>query len=282
LQKRPIAWFAKKMEAWLKERLLPAVMQFLSQPVTPERMLEFERHLNNCLRELGRQLLEWTVNACEPEEADESPHDVKSGTTGYRRLREKTPNRHVATLFGTIILWRRGYRSWDRGDGEPVLFPLELQLGLVEGVTPALADRIGRRMAEAGATQQTVLDWLGREHDVAMGVARLRRLVDQLAENRRHCPGKQQEIQKKVVELLNEAPEGRALLLWSELVEAELLAAQGVRTFGDLRAMANGSEISRPIKIACTAVRDASPCFFSPTRRAMMAVTAMESPMATA
>jgi hypothetical protein len=50
---------------------------------------------------------------------------------------------------------------------------------LVEKTTPALAGRIARRMAEA--TQGTVIDWLKQEHDVAMGVERLRRLCEQVS-----------------------------------------------------------------------------------------------------
>jgi hypothetical protein len=170
------------MTAWLEEHAFPLVAKLLLNPITPEAMLDFEQALEAKLRELGREILEWTVNACEPEEAETAPHDVHSGAAGYRRLRDKTPAK-VSTIFGQITLWRRGYRSWDRHDGEPVIFPLELQLGLLEGATPALADRIGRRMAAAGATQQTVLDWLRQDHGVVMGVARLRRLIDRLAEN---------------------------------------------------------------------------------------------------
>ena len=101
---------------------------------------------------------------------------------GYRRLGKKTRNQHVATLFGKVCLWRFPYRFWERGVNEPCIFPLELQFGLVQGVTPALADLIGRRMAEAGATQKRVLQQLREEHAVSMGVKRLRKLVAALAE----------------------------------------------------------------------------------------------------
>jgi hypothetical protein len=36
---------------------------------------------------------------------------------------------------------------------EPTIFPLEMQLGLVEGATPALANVAAKALAEAGATQ---------------------------------------------------------------------------------------------------------------------------------
>ena len=175
------AWYGKKMEACLAERISPLVTQFLLRPITPEATLEFEQELHQVMRELGRDVLEWTFNAAEPEDADDQPHDATADGGGYRRLRDKTPNRDVATTFGTITLWRRGFRSWSRDDGEPLIFPLERQLGLVEKVTPALAGRIARRMAEAGATQGTVIEWLRQEHDVAIGVERLRHLCEQVS-----------------------------------------------------------------------------------------------------
>ena len=49
----------------------------------------------------------------------------------------------MATLFGKITLWRHGYRYVERDGGEPTIFPLEVQLGLVEGATPALASAAG-------------------------------------------------------------------------------------------------------------------------------------------
>ncbi len=171
----------EKMEAVAQEKIVPLVTKFLVQPVTPVAVLEFEQQLQNAFRELGQNLMEWTLNAAEPEDADDQPHDVKVDGGGYRRLRDKTPNRDVATTFGRITLWRRGYRSWSRDDGESLVFPLERQLGLVEKTTPALAGRIARRMAEAGATQGTVIDWLRREHDVAIGVERLRHLCEQVS-----------------------------------------------------------------------------------------------------
>ena len=187
---RSKAWYGKKMEACLEEKLAPLVTKFLLHPMTPEALLQFEEGLQGVTRELGRDVLEWTMNAGEPDDAEDQPHDVKVGGGGYRRLRDKTANPDVATTFGRITLWRRGYRSWSRGDGEPTIFPLELQLGLVEKTTPALAGRIARRMAEAGATQGTVIDWLRHEYTVAYGVERLRRLCEQvsssLEEQREH------------------------------------------------------------------------------------------------
>lgn len=115
----------------------------------------------------------------EPETPDELSRDLWFECGGYRRRNQKTRNPHVATLFGTITLWRRGYRSWEAS--ERSLFPLEMLLGLVEGVTPALVDWLGRKMAEAGSNQTRVLQLLREECGVAMGGKRLGACIDQLS-----------------------------------------------------------------------------------------------------
>ena len=157
------------------------IVESLRGSVTPAKLFRFELIVFELLREFGRILLETLFNSLEGDGL-ELPHDVIFRGQGYRRLVEKTRNQHVATLFGKICLWRFPYRFWERGANEPCIFPLELQLGLVQGVTPALTDLIGRRMAEAGATQRRVLEQLRKEHGVSMGVKRLRNLVAALAE----------------------------------------------------------------------------------------------------
>lgn len=166
--------------AAVRPRLIGTVKS-LHDGVTPAILLHFELAVFGLLREFGRILLETLLNRLEGD-CSELPHDVLFQGQGYRRLGKKTRNQHVATLFGKICLSRFPYRFWERGANEPCIFPLELQLGLVQGVTPALADLIGRRMAEAGATQNRVLEQLHREHRVSMGVKRLRNLVAALAE----------------------------------------------------------------------------------------------------
>jgi hypothetical protein len=157
------------------------IVESLRGPITPAILFHFELIVFTLLREFGRLLLETLFNSVEGD-GSELPHDVIFSGQGYRRLRKKTRNQHVATLFGKVCLWRFPYRFWERGSAEPCIFPLELQLGLVQGVTPALADLIGRRMAETGATQNRVLQQLREEHSVSMGVKRLRKLVAALAE----------------------------------------------------------------------------------------------------
>lgn len=170
-------------QAWLTLRplLLEVVAEFLAKPPGPTVFFAFETALLGAVRELGRLLLELTVNKLEPDDPQQLPQDLWFQCGGYRRRKEKTPNRYVATLFGTVTLWRRGYRSWE--DDERSIFPLQMMLGLVEGVTPGLADWLGRRMAEAGANQQRVLDALRGEHGARMGVKRLRSVTEQLSQS---------------------------------------------------------------------------------------------------
>lgn len=166
---------------WPEVRLgfIALLAKFLGEPLSPGGMRRFELALIAQVRQLGRQLLQATLNALEPEQPEMLPQDLWHECGGYRRREKKTRYGHLATLLGTVVLWRRGYRSWERE--EKSIFPLEMLLGLTAGVTPGLADWLGRQMAQAGATQQRVLETLRAEHDVAMGVQRLRSVIEQLS-----------------------------------------------------------------------------------------------------
>lgn len=147
---------------------------------TPEAAFEFERAVAQLTRELGRRVVEHAYNQIEPDPPQDAPHYVEHDAGHYRRLSEKTPHRHVATLFGKITLHRRGYRFVNRDVAERTIFPLEMALGLVENATPALAEVAVRAMAEAGATQGTVLAQLRDEHGVPWGVRTLRAVTEQM------------------------------------------------------------------------------------------------------
>ena len=154
-------------------------------------------------RELCRRTVEVTYNAVEPADPDEAPHYVEQSATTYRRINAPTANPHVATLFGKITLNRRGYRDVERDSGEPTIFPLEIALGLVEGATPALACEAARALAETGATQQTVLERLRREHGVHWGVKKLRALSEQVSAAM--SPLQRDHQARRVVEWLRQA-----------------------------------------------------------------------------
>ena len=166
---------------WLRPQLLDLARAVQVGQLTPAVFFQLELQRFQLLRDFGRLLLERLLNEREGD-GTFLPHDVIDDGQGYRRLGKKTRNAHVATLFGTICRWRFAYRFWDPLLKEACIFPLELQLGLIQGATPALADYIGQRLAEAGATQQRVLQRLQEEQGVSMGVQRLRQLVSALHE----------------------------------------------------------------------------------------------------
>ncbi len=168
-------------QAWqcVRPQFITLLAGLLGEALSPSGVLRFEQALVVLVRELGRLVIQATLNALEPDSPEALPQDLWFESSGYRRRTKKTRNAHVATLFGTIVLWRLGYRSWERTEGS--IFPLEMLLGLTEGVTPGLTDWLGRQMAAAGASQKRVLQTLRAEHGVAMGVERLRLLTKELS-----------------------------------------------------------------------------------------------------
>ena len=128
-------------------RLLTTI--FLRRPVTPLAAWRLEYRLARTLWGLGRRLVELAYNRVEPLEVKLLPTRLRVGLDEYRRNR-RTP-RDLFCLFGPIRLWRVVYQAVE--PGTPGLFPLEQALGIVARLaTPALADQVGRLMAEL--TQQ--------------------------------------------------------------------------------------------------------------------------------
>jgi hypothetical protein len=164
----------------LTVRLIPVITQigrllvrFRRAELTPQAGHQFEVQLQRQLRELGRIIVAWTLNHLEPRDRMEMPHPMSFQGTWYR-CRSKTPNRSVATVFGTITLWRWLYQ--DLQGIEPAIFPLEIRLGLEAGLaTPALAERAAQ--AAVGSTQAAVLAGLKADSGVSWSVASLRKVV---------------------------------------------------------------------------------------------------------
>lgn len=145
---------------------------------TPQSAFDFEHELSGLLRDLGRQIVEWTFNDAESASPDLLPRQIRIGDAWYQRCHAKTANRHVATLFGVITLMRFGYRPIE--ELVPCVFPLEIRLGLEAArATPALADRAGQYMAEC--TQQATLKILRRDHGVGWSVHLLRKVTAAVA-----------------------------------------------------------------------------------------------------
>jgi hypothetical protein len=158
-------------------RLLPVIsrigqliVRFRAAPPTPSACYQFETQLHDAFRELGRIVVEWTYNHLEPDDRHLRPDHLHFDGDWSRR-RDKTPNRGVATRFGTITLWR--YLDQPIPGVERSIFPRELRLGLAAGrATPARAERAAH--ASTDSTQSTVLADLRRDRGVAWSVATLR------------------------------------------------------------------------------------------------------------
>ncbi len=159
--------------------LLQRVEAFQQQPISPAAAQQFEQQVQDELRELGRQVLQWTYNHREPADVQALAKHVRFEAGLYTRLNRKTPQ-HAWTLFGPIRLWRVGYRPTDK-TSEPMLFPLALGLGLVQGASPALAGRAAQLLSEGGMTQQRVRACLRRDYGVGWGVKKLRQVAQALA-----------------------------------------------------------------------------------------------------
>lgn len=178
------------------------VWEFLAAGPSPSSTFDFETRIAEWTRKLGCQVIEHVYNRLEGD-ATTVPPKIRVEGEDYRRMSEKTPQRHVATLLGTITLWRYGYRPSYRESSETMIFPLEQSLGLVCGATPALAEAAGRYLAEGGSSQQTTLDRLKSHHGVCWGPERLRSVTTALA---RSMASVRHEMQvERLTELLRQA-----------------------------------------------------------------------------
>lgn len=172
-------------EVDLDRKLAPALQQFRqlleefrSNSVTPQAAFELEQSVSVASRELCRLGIEWAYNQIEPNPVD-LPQHVEFEAGPYTRLIRKTPQ-DVMTTFGKVRLWRAGYRPTNK-TGDPTIFPLVQQLGIVGGASPALAERVAYYQAEAGATQRRTLERLKQVHGVTWGVKKLREVVGRVS-----------------------------------------------------------------------------------------------------
>jgi hypothetical protein len=191
----------------LEDEITPALQQllalfrgFVNQPATPVAAFELEQQAMPALLELGRVCLQWAYNRSEHSRGSLPPHVEFEGTL-YTRCSAKTPQ-EVATVCGKIRWQRFGYRPTDKS-AEPTIFPACQQVGVLAGATPALAERVARYQAEAGATQRRTLQRLRQEHGVKWGVKKLRQLIDRLEPA---LSAERHEVQvTKVLQLLEQA-----------------------------------------------------------------------------
>jgi hypothetical protein len=156
---------------------LDLLATFRGQPIAPAAAHHFEGQLQQLLRQLGLDLCDWTYNHLEPDDRQQLPARLDYDGERYR-CRHRSPNQ-IATLFGTFTL--RRYLYEDLEPGNPCLFPLERQLGIVAGsATPALADQAAWWLAQE--SQGATLDILRRHHDVRWSKDTLRQVTAAVAE----------------------------------------------------------------------------------------------------
>jgi hypothetical protein len=136
-----------------------------------------ERRLARLLWEVGRVVMQQSLNHLEPNDPVALPRRLRLGQDEYRRNRQ-TPH-DVFCLFGRLRLRRWIYQAVTAG--EPGLCPLEQALGIVAGLaTPAVADVVGRLSAEL--TQEQTLAVLKERYGVCWSVGSLRKVTAALAE----------------------------------------------------------------------------------------------------
>jgi hypothetical protein len=157
-------------------RAVSLLDQLLSHEPTPQAMATFERELSVLLREVGHCVMAWVFKRLEPENPADAPARLWFGGRAYRRRRKYRST--IATLFGTVVVWRLLYEPLEQGIRS--IHPLELRLGLEVGVaTPALAERIGSWAADH--TQRQMLEMLAHDHGVHWSCTTLRKLLASLS-----------------------------------------------------------------------------------------------------
>jgi hypothetical protein len=143
-------------------------------------------------------LIEFAYNRVEPPDVKRMPTRLRIGLDEYRRNR-RTPH-DIFCLFGSIRLWRAVYQAVE--PGAPGLFPLEHALGIVGRLaTPALADQVGRLMADM--TQQQTQTVLQQRYGVSWSVKSLRKVTAAVAESL--APLRQEAQVARLLDLLRQA-----------------------------------------------------------------------------
>jgi hypothetical protein len=158
-------------------RIAHLILQFRATEPTPLSTHEFENNLDQLLRALGREIVQWVYNHLEPDDPHAMPPHLHFAGDWYRR-RTRTPHRNLATLFGTITLWRWLYQPIH--GIERSIFPLEIRLGIeAHHATPALAERVADWASSC--PQNAVLALLQRDHGVSWSIDTLRQVTAALS-----------------------------------------------------------------------------------------------------
>ena len=206
----PVARIFKACPAELAEVLEQSVVAiadlasaFRTQSPTPTTTYQWENDMAAHLRELGRSVVEWTLNHLEANDPQLMPMLLLWQGDVYRR-KPKSCNRCLQSLFGPIRLWRQRYAAVDTP--EPTIVPVEMALGIeAERATPALAERVGQ--AAALLPQSGVQEMLARCHGVRWSVQVLRKVTGSLSQGMAEHRAAAQAA--KLVQALRQAAQSR-------------------------------------------------------------------------
>jgi hypothetical protein len=155
----------------LQQRLEERRRQFREQPVTPAATYQLEKDLQTALDQAGREIMEEELNHVQPADKQQAAPKVRYHKATYRI--NKRTKATIATSFGAITLWSFYYLNEEAG--EPGLHPLHVQLGIVAGTTPVLAERAARWAVDH--SQSEVRHLLAAEHGLQWSNDRLRRVL---------------------------------------------------------------------------------------------------------
>lgn len=176
IPKSEIESLISKSSEQLSKSTLDLIVRFASE-VSPESTQAFERDFFDFILEFCRTVVEQLFNSLEPPEADQLAV-VSHRRNSYRKLHHQTP-REVITRFGKITLMRSRYR---RGRSGKTIFPLEVALGLQQGATPLASSLIGKQFATTGSSQGRTIEFAEEHLACSLGVGRLRKLGQHLAQ----------------------------------------------------------------------------------------------------
>lgn len=161
------------------DQLVSVVVGFANAPIDPTRFKQFEQRLLSVVMNLGRVILEMTLNCLEIDDVDDLPGVIHHKSKNFRRLTKKTKHSDILSLFGSITLMRSTYRKGSRGK---TIAPLELTLGIMHGATPGAMDLVGQEIAATGATQCRAIEVIAQRTGTRIGVSKLRRITGFLEE----------------------------------------------------------------------------------------------------
>lgn len=190
-----------RMVSDFEEGAIQLIKGFAESPPTPQRTHWLENQLDESLRGLGLQVIQWLFSQLEPA-IESMPGTVSHREKSHRRLPDKTARADIVTRFGKISLRRARYR---RGRAGRTIFPLEISLGIENGFTPAAADRVGKQFAACGSSQGRTLEMIADQMGTKIGTEKLRGLIGTLASGME--PLREEAQVQKLMELIDKARE---------------------------------------------------------------------------